>query len=92
VGISRSRLAESFARLVGQPPMQYLAQWRLQLAARLLADGSAKIATVALEVGYHSEASFSRAFKRSVGMSPVQWRRVATTTTTVPHASGRSDS
>jgi AraC-like DNA-binding protein len=81
VGASRSRLAESFARFVGQPPMQYLAQWRLQLAARMLADSSAKIAAVARDVGYQSEASFSRAFKRFVGTSPAQWRRDASATT-----------
>ena len=75
VGVSRSRLAESFARFVGQPPMQYLTQWRLQLAARMLADGSAKVAAVARDVGYESEASFSRAFKRFVGISPALWRR-----------------
>ena len=75
VGVSRSRLAESFSRFVGQPPMQYLTQWRLQLAARMAADGSAKVAAVARDVGYQSEASFSRAFKRFVGVSPAQWRR-----------------
>jgi AraC-like DNA-binding protein len=80
VGVSRSRLAESFTRFVGQPPMQYLTRWRLQLAARMLADGSAKVAAVARDVGYQSEASFSRAFKRFVGVSPVQWRRDATAT------------
>jgi AraC-like DNA-binding protein len=78
VGASRSRLAESFTRFVGQPPMQYLAQWRLQLAARMLADGSTKVAAVARDVGYQSEASFSRAFKRFVGVAPAQWRRNAT--------------
>jgi len=80
VGVSRSRLADSFTRFVGQPPMQYLAQWRLQLAARMLADGSTKVAAVAHDVGYRSEASFSRAFKRFVGVSPAQWRRDATAT------------
>ena len=75
VGVSRSRLAESFTRFVGQPPMQYLTQWRLQLAARMLADGPKKVAAVARDVGYQSEASFSRAFKRFVGTSPAQWRR-----------------
>jgi AraC-like DNA-binding protein len=74
VGISRSRLAECFTRCVGQPPMQYLASWRLQLAARLLVDGSAQVAAVAREIGYESEAAFSRAFKRLVGVSPAQWR------------------
>jgi len=81
VGVSRSRLADSFTRFVGQPPMQYLSQWRLQLAARMLADGSTKVAAVARDVGYQSEASFSRAFKRFVGVSPAQWRRDATATT-----------
>jgi AraC-like DNA-binding protein len=76
-GVSRSRLAESFTRFVGQPPMQYLARWRLQLAARMLAEGPAKVAAVAREVGYQSEASFSRAFKRFAGVSPAEWRRNA---------------
>lgn len=75
VGISRSRLAECFTRFVGQPPIQYLTHWRIQLAARLLLDGPGKVAAVAREVGYESEAAFSRAFKRFVGMSPLQWRR-----------------
>lgn len=77
VGASRSRLAESFTRFVGQPPMQYLTQWRLQLAARMLADSAVKVAAVARDFGYQSEASFSRAFKRFVGVSPAQWRREA---------------
>jgi AraC-like DNA-binding protein len=81
VGVSRSRLAESFGRLVGQPPIQYLTRWRLQLAARMLAESSVKVAAVARDVGYESEASFSRAFRRLVGVSPAQWRRDATATT-----------
>jgi AraC-like DNA-binding protein len=75
VGLSRSALAERFTHLVGQPPMQYLTHWRMQLAARLLHDASAKVASVALDVGYDSEAAFSRAFKRIVGVSPATWRR-----------------
>jgi AraC-like DNA-binding protein len=74
-GCSRSALAERFARLVGQPPMQYLTRWRLQRAARLLASEGAKVSTIAREVGYDSEAAFSRAFKRLVGRSPAEWRR-----------------
>jgi AraC-like DNA-binding protein len=76
IGTSRSVLAERFARFVGRPPMQYLAQWRMQLAARLLAEpGARKVAAVAEAVGYESEAAFSRAFKKCVGMAPAEWRR-----------------
>jgi AraC-like DNA-binding protein len=67
VGLSRSVLAERFANLVGMPPMQYLAKWRMQIASGLLSGGSAIIATVAAEIGYGSEAAFSRAFKKMVG-------------------------
>jgi AraC-like DNA-binding protein len=74
VGASRSTLAERFAYFVGQPPMQYLTHWRMQLAARLLEDKAAKVASVALAVGYESEAAFSRAFKRISGVSPAVWR------------------
>ena len=73
-GLSRSALAERFARLVGHPAMQYLARWRIQVAARLLADGSAKVGAVGREVGYASEAAFSRSFKKLAGMSPADWR------------------
>jgi AraC-like DNA-binding protein len=72
---SRSVLAERFTRLVGQPPMQYLTNWRLQLAAGRLAQGGQKVAAVAAAVGYESEAAFSRAFTRSTGVPPSQWRR-----------------
>ena len=73
-GLSRSALAERFARLVGYPAMQYLARWRIQVAARLLADGAAKVGAVGREVGYASEAAFSRSFKKLAGMSPADWR------------------
>jgi AraC-like DNA-binding protein len=75
VGVSRSVLAERFPRFVGQPPMRYLAQWRLQLAAHRLTSGDAKVLAIADGAGYESEASFSRAFKRALGVSPSQWRR-----------------
>jgi len=74
-GLSRSALAERFAACVGEPPMQYLTRWRMQMAARLLSDGKAKIAAVAAAVGYGSEAAFSRSFKRIAGTSPGSWRR-----------------
>ncbi|HWP13189.1 MAG TPA: AraC family transcriptional regulator, partial [Ramlibacter sp.] len=75
-GSSRSVLAERFARFVGQPPMHYLTQWRMQRAIRLLAEpGAKKIAVVAQAVGYESEAAFSRAFKKCVGVGPGEWRQ-----------------
>jgi AraC-like DNA-binding protein len=73
-GVSRSVLADRFSELVGHPPMQYLALWRMQLASRLLVDGG-QVASVASAVGYESEAAFSRAFKKLVGQSPATWRK-----------------
>jgi AraC-like DNA-binding protein len=75
VGLSRSALHERFVQLIGVPPMHYLAQWRMQAAARLLLDTRASVAAVALDVGYDSEAAFARAFKRLVGKPPAAWRR-----------------
>ena len=74
-GLSRSVLAERFAHLVGVPPIQYLAQWRIQLAASLLRSGKSSIAEIADRVGYGSEAALSRAFKRQVGVAPALYRR-----------------
>jgi AraC-like DNA-binding protein len=74
VGLSRSVLADRFAQLVGQPPMQYLANWRMQLAANQLVASTDSIADVADRVGYESEAAFSRAFKKATGVAPSQWR------------------
>ena len=73
VGASRSVLAERFTAKVGQPPMQYVTLWRMQIASRLLADGG-HVASVAEAIGYESEAAFSRAFKKQVGQSPAAWR------------------
>jgi AraC-like DNA-binding protein len=74
VGVSRSVLADRFAEMVGLPPMQYLALWRMQRASRLLLEGE-PVAEVAAAVGYESEAAFSRAFKKLVGEAPATWRR-----------------
>jgi AraC-like DNA-binding protein len=74
-GASRSVLAERFTHFVEDPPMQYLTRWRMQIAARLLAESSRKVAAVALAVGYDSEAAFSRAFKKAAGVPPASWRR-----------------
>ena len=76
---SRSSVAKRFALLVGQPPMQYLAHWRMQVAANLLAQSGAKVATIGAEVGYDSEAAFSRAFKKATGLAPGAWREVRRT-------------
>jgi AraC-like DNA-binding protein len=78
VGLSRSALHERFMRYLGQAPMQYLASWRMQLAAKLLRESSRIVADIALEVGYDSEAAFARAFKRMVGMPPAAWRKAHT--------------
>jgi len=75
VGLSRSALADRFTGFVGVPPMQYLAKWRMQIAAGLLTSGQANIARIAVDVGYDSEAAFSRAFKKIVGMPPAVWRK-----------------
>ena len=74
VAASRSNLARRFTELVGQPPMQYLANWRMQVAANLLAQRADKVASIAVEVGYDSEAAFSRAFKKATGLAPGAWR------------------
>ena len=76
VDSSRSSLAKRFALLVGQPPMQYLTQWRMQVAANLLTQSGAKVATIGVEVGYDSEAAFSRVFKKATGLAPGAWRKV----------------
>ena len=73
-GASRSALADRFVALVGCAPIQYLTQWRMQIAAKRLAEPGVKVSSVAFEVGYASEAAFSRAFKKLVGRSPGQWR------------------
>jgi AraC-like DNA-binding protein len=75
IGLSRSALHDRFVRFVGHAPMQYLANWRIQLGAKLLRESNRNVATIALEVGYDSEAAFSRAFKRMVGLPPAAWRR-----------------
>ena len=74
-GMSRSALQDRFVELVGQPPMQYLRCWRMQVAANLLVESHAKLITIAREVGYESEEAFSRTFKRAVGQPPAMWRR-----------------
>jgi AraC-like DNA-binding protein len=75
VGMSRSGFADRFTSLVGQPPMQYLTYWRMQLAAQRLRESREAVAQIGYAVGYESEAAFSRAFKREFGKGPAEWRR-----------------
>ena len=72
---SRTLVAERFHALVGCPPAEYLARWRMQLAARRLHDGRQSTAAVAESVGYQSESAFNRAFQRYLGETPAAWRR-----------------
>jgi AraC-like DNA-binding protein len=82
VGLSRSAFAERFNAYVGSPPIEYLARWRMQLAAKLL-DQGVEIAEAAGKVGYASPAAFNRVFKRFVGAAPGAWRRAKRNKTTV---------
>lgn len=75
VGLSRTTFADRFAQYVGLPPMQYLARWRMQLAARQLETPGLSIGQVASNVGYESEAAFNRAFKKLIGTPPGEWRK-----------------
>jgi AraC-like DNA-binding protein len=75
--MSRSAFAARFTELVGEPPMRYLTRWRMAAAARLLAEGRASLFQIAQQVGYDSEAAFSKAFKREKGMNPSQYRQMA---------------
>lgn len=73
-GVSRATLARRFSELVGEPPMSFLAGWRLTLAADLLREPDATIGAVAQQVGYGSPFALSSAFKRYHGVSPRQHR------------------
>jgi AraC-like DNA-binding protein len=77
VGLSRATLARRFSRLVGTPPLTYLARWRMTLAGRLLRETPEPLAKIASRVGYESEFAFNRAFKRELGVSPGEYRKRA---------------
>ncbi|MFF4829096.1 AraC family transcriptional regulator [Streptomyces sp. NPDC001312] len=81
VGVSRAQLARRFTALVGEPPMAYLADWRLTLAADLLREPDTTVAMVARQVGYSSGFALSSAFKRVRGLSPQEYRAQAATGT-----------
>jgi AraC-like DNA-binding protein len=75
VGVSRSALVERFSRYLSEPPMAYLTDWRLRLAARALTTTRRGVAEIASDVGYESEAAFNRAFKRTFHVPPARYRR-----------------
>jgi transcriptional regulator GlxA family with amidase domain len=77
VGLSRSVLAERFRQYLGEPPVSYLTQWRLQMGAQMLSSTSYSVAQIASEVGYDSEQAFNRAFKRKFGNPPARYRNEA---------------
>ena len=73
--MSRSAFAARFKKLVGESPMQYLAEWRMNVAASWLKEQELSVGELASRLGYQSEAAFSRAFKRFIGVSPGLVRR-----------------
>jgi AraC-like DNA-binding protein len=82
IGTSRANLARRFNDLVGEPPITYLTNWRLSLAADLLCQPMSTVTATARSVGYGSPFAFSTAFKRRYGISPHQHRTRATTAVT----------
>jgi len=82
VSLSRSAFAERFTQLVGMPPITYLTDWRMQLAAARLRDTPRAIGQIAVELGYESEATFTRAFKRAMGIAPGRYRSAGPSFTT----------
>ncbi|WP_336085052.1 AraC family transcriptional regulator [Nocardia sp. SSK8] len=77
VGMSRAALARRFTELVGEPPMTFLTEWRLSLAADLLAESDATVESIAHQVGYGTAFALSTAFKRHFGVSPRDHRQGA---------------
>jgi AraC-like DNA-binding protein len=75
-GMSRTTFAERFREVVGQTPLDYLAGWRMRLAAERLHRTDDSVASIGFSVGSESEAEFSTAFRRETGCSPMQcWRK-----------------
>jgi len=76
-GMSRSAFALRFKELLGETPLEYLTKWRMCKATGLLREGDRKLFEVAKSVGYDSDAAFSKAFKRVLGMATKEYRRSA---------------
>jgi AraC-like DNA-binding protein len=75
--LSRTAFCEHFAAVLGQAPMQYLTEWRMAEALRLLRDPTQSVARIAERLGYQTEAAFRRAFKRVQGFAPGKVRQEA---------------
>lgn len=73
--MSRSAFAARFKSLVGQPPMDYLTHWRMYQASSMIRRNSADLGGIAEAIGYDSETTFARAFKRVTGTTPGEYRR-----------------
>ena len=78
-GMSRSSFAARFRQVVGQSPLDYLTQWRMYCASRLLQQGKLALAEVARQVGYESPAAFNRVFRRETATTPGAFRKRADT-------------
>lgn len=76
--MSRSIFAERFSAAVGEPPLRYLARWRLTIAADMLRSGGLKVTEAAYKTGYASDAAFSRAFKSHFGYAPSEAKALQT--------------
>jgi hypothetical protein len=90
--MSRSAFAARFTALVGEPVMHYVARWRMHVASTWLRERDARIADVAGRLGYQSEAAFSRAYKRFVGVPPGSARRIADPVESLRLSVGMSES
>jgi len=74
-GVSKTVLRDRFVQVLGDPPMRYCTRWRMRIAAHMLREGRENTANIAYSVGFSSEASFNRAFKREFGLPPSTWKR-----------------
>jgi len=74
-GLSRSVFAERFRLLTGLPPMQYVTNWRMDRAKKLLDDKTISTATIGEQVGYQADEAFQKVFKKTFGVTPSQYRK-----------------
>lgn len=82
-GMSRTAFSQHFRKVVGETPIDYLTNWRMAVAYKELQSTTNSISNISMDLGYKSEASFSRAFKKVIGLPPGQVRRLAEATVEV---------